>query len=426
MKSIFKIVGFGLIGLASLVVSGGGVFLFFSKNYIIPTVIFGLLFALSIVLIIWTWKSVKIISASQVGILLRFGEIVSTCHPGLYFALIGIYNWMIYTRKQHILVYERIPVITKEGTYGGPKLSEYIAKKKAYYDKKQKAIKKGETASQKEKDELLLLKKDMEEFRADYKNEAEAYERAQLHVGIAVYFRWPDSKEGLESAVNYGPSPGDPDNPDDLKKIREHFKDTVEGNIREICGTMTWGEVVENRIVIKIEMEERLNEDSSPFKVAGINDFHTVVSSVELPEELQRLLTKPQEERLKAKAAVEEAIAMQEKISGGIGKAARALEDEYKFSKEEAIAMAFERHGDFVAGQEGELVRIKFDGGSGGGQDVAKLGFMFEQGRKMATSKKSSSPDSPSSSSSSKYPAPPSPEERKIMDENAKKARRKK
>jgi regulator of protease activity HflC (stomatin/prohibitin superfamily) len=399
MKSIFKIVGFGLIGLASLVVSGGGVFLFFSKNYIIPTVSSGFLFVVSVGLIIWTWKSVKIISASQIGVLLRFGEIVSICHPGLYFALIGIYKWMIYTRKQHILVYERIPVITKEGTYGGPKLSDYIAKKKAYYDKKKDVMKKGETATQKGKDELLLLKKDMEEFKADYKNEAEAYERAQLHVGIAVYFRWPDSKEGLESAVNYGPSPGDPDNPDDLKKIREHFKDAVEGNIREICGTMTWGEVVENRLVIKIEMEERLNEESSPFRVAGIDNFHTVVSSVELPVELQRLLTKPQEERLKAKAAVEEAIAMQEKISGGIGKAARDLENKYKFSKEEAIAMAFERHGDFVAGQEGELVRIKFDGGNSGGQDIAKLGFMFEQGRKIANRKSSSSGSSSDSSS---------------------------
>jgi regulator of protease activity HflC (stomatin/prohibitin superfamily) len=402
---ILKIASIALISVVAIVGSLVGIWFSLGNNLL--TALFLLILTASVAIIIWTTKSVRVIKASQIGVLLRFGEIISINKPGIYFALKGIYSWLMYSQKQHALSYKGIKVITKEGKYGGPLLGDYSNLLVKIGEKKEKL---SNTNSKQEKEkikkELADLEKEATRLKPEYKEKADLYERAQIEVDLAIYFRWPSDDEGLKNSVHYGPTPGDPDNPKDMERIAEHFGDAIEGNMRSIGGAMTWGEVIENRDLVKKKIEDRLNEDSSPFSIAGIGDFYAVVSGITLPPELQKLLTKPQEERIRAKAAEEEMSTMQRKIGGSIGESAKMLEKDYEFSPEEARRVAVERHGDFVAGEKGQLVRVKFDGESNGGggfsKSVAELGFMFELGKKMATKSSSSPSESEKKPSSSK------------------------
>lgn len=318
--------------------------------------------------------SVKKVRGDQRVLLLRFGKPKKLKKPGLRIRLKWVDEWVVYPTKEHCLAYERIKMFTKKGTWGGEFLTEY-EKFLADFEKVKKEIKELEDKKEislEEKKRLAELKNEYEkmaakenEERERYKKKAEDYDVAEITVSATLYFWWPQEEDDIKECFKFGPSPGNPEDPKYIERLKKEFEDVIMGSLREIVGDMTWGEVISRREQIAKRLKERLMEPGSPFEKAKIKNFYIVISELDLPDDLKKLLTKRQEERLKAEAAHHVAERLRLEIGEAVGMATTTLQ-RYKFPQEKAQDVAVERHGDILAAREGELKRIQWmtkDGG---------------------------------------------------------------
>lgn len=354
--------------------------------------IFIIVSGLSLLFLLWWFaNSVKTVRGDQRALHLRFGEVKKVKMPGLRFCWKWIDQWVIYSTKEHCLPYEPLRMFTKKGSWGGPALVEY-EKYLAETEEIKKEIKEIEELEKSKKDlsseerkalaeqkaelkeKYQAKSQEEEQKRREYKKEAEEYDSAEIPVGATLYFWWPTEEEDLKQAFQFGPSPGDPEDPKYIEKLKKEFEDVIMGSLREIIGDMTWGEVVSRREQIAKRLRERLMEPESPFDRAKIKQFYVVISEVDLPENLKKLLTRRQEEKLKAEAAKQTAQRLNLEIGEGIGRAAKTLQKMYKFPQEKAQDAAIERHGDILAAREGEFKRIQWMTKGSGGGDGGSIG----------------------------------------------------
>lgn len=336
---------------------------------------------LAILGLIFLAVSIKTVRGDQRVLPLRFGKPKEVKDSGLRFCWKWIDKWIIYPTKEHCLSYDPIRMFTKKEKWGGPDLAKY-EKYLAETERIKKEI--GELEEKKElspeeknilaelKKEHQKMSKEEEEERKKYKQNAEEYDAAEIPVGATLYFWWPD--KDLKEAFQFGPSPGDPEDPKYIEKLKKEFEDVIMGSLREIVGDMTWGEVISRREQIAKRLKERLMESGSPFDRAKIKNFYVVISEVDLPEDLKKLLTRRQEEKLKAEAAEQTAQRLNLEIGAGIGRSAKTLQEIYNFPQEKAQDAAIERHGDILAAREGELKRIHWMTKSSGGNNGCTTG----------------------------------------------------
>jgi len=127
------------------------------------------------------------------------------------------------------------------------------------------------------------------------------YGQALVVVETAVYFRWPETDEGLIKALRaLGTT--------DLSEIADRMEESVLDTVRTVGGGKTWGEIAQERKKLAEEVRDSLgDENEDPMKIAGLEDIRVAIKHAELPKDLMDSLTKPEIARLEKKAAITKA-----------------------------------------------------------------------------------------------------------------------
>jgi len=120
--------------------------------------------------------------------------------------------------------------------------------------------------------------------------EKEVYSEAEIGVNAVLYFFWPDTPEGLCKAYRKAP------NPHDLEKLHKFFKPSLAATVRRVAGRFSWLRVrtSEEKYVDALHKEVESNK-RGPMVKSGITDFNIENESVELPLQLEALITAKQE-----------------------------------------------------------------------------------------------------------------------------------
>lgn len=218
--------------------------------------------------------SFRVIGPTEMAVIVRLGSPVGVVGSGPLFRLRGLYRIVLYPTQQYSLDFHSQEVITKRDPY-------------------KQWVKEGEGS--------------WEEPMPRDRDELETYEAAVIQVDTTVYMRWP--KPGEFRLDSQGQSTGEPaliaayrsaPSPDVADVLTEFFNDAVVSRVRAVIGEITWRAAIENRDWIRDNVTKRLlKEEGSPFFEAAITNVSLVMEEIQLPRELERALTVPQEELLK-------------------------------------------------------------------------------------------------------------------------------
>jgi len=270
----------------------------------------------------------RIIDPTETGVFLLLGKIEKVEKKGLYFWFRRPFGEVIrFPATQMKLEYTVLKPITREGRY----YPQYETVKKQY----KKAIKDKDDEKCKEYETTLdKMKKGTLGKEGEYKyTDCESVEIDKVEV--AVYLKYPTKKKDLEKTeegdlegdlekTEEGDLEGDLEKteegdlektlevlgrPKNERELTEHFGGFVIGCLRDVLGRVEWKVAVENREHIAKEMTERFKEKNSPFMTTGFQseNIYVTITGVDISQTLTRLLSLPQEEFLRARAAEKEA-----------------------------------------------------------------------------------------------------------------------
>jgi len=300
--------------------------------------------ALLLVLAIYPLRRIR---PTETGVFVFFERVRKVRESGLYFWFRPFGEVIRFPITQMRLEYEVVKPITKKGRY----YPQYQKVKKQL-----EQLEKTNDVAEREKYKTILdemkggtFKKEKEKEKEGgevYEYEYEECESIEIDkVGMAVYLKYPgpdkpDKDSDKSSDKNSDKSKGmavylkylglgkyfDKNSdrsrkknltktlqtlgrPKNEKELTEHFRGFVIGCLRDVLGGVEWRVAVENREHIAKEMKKRFKEDNSPFMTAGFQpeDIYVALTIVDIPQTLTRLLSLPQEEFLKARAAEKEA-----------------------------------------------------------------------------------------------------------------------
>jgi len=315
-------------------------------------VVFGVL------LLIWAICPIRRIRPTETGIFIFFEEVEKVRKRGVYFWPRPFGEVIRFPITQMRLEYEVVKPITKKGRY----YPQYQKVKKRLEElEKTKDVaehEKYKTILDEMKGEIFKKEKEKEKEKEGgevYEYEHEECESIEIDkIGMAVYLRYPGPNEDLgkkgsltkilqtlgrvlgrpkedlgkdsnKGSSNKGSSNKGSSNkgrkenlektlqtlgsPKNEKELTEHFRGFVIGCLRDVLGGVEWRVAVENREHITKEMKNRFEEEDSPFMTAGFQpkDIYVTLTIVDIPQTLTRLLSLPQEEFLRARAAEKEA-----------------------------------------------------------------------------------------------------------------------
>ena len=152
----------------------------------------------------------------------------------------------------------------------------------------------------------IITKQD--HYPAESKKEEDYYGAATIGAEVSMYFCWPEPKTG--TAITEQPlakTIKKVSDPTDIQGLIDLFEETVFDAFRVIGGGKTWREITQERKNFANEVLNALNdEDSDPIKEAALANVRLVITHLELPTELHDSIVKPEVERLKKKAAIQE------------------------------------------------------------------------------------------------------------------------
>ena len=283
------------------------------------------------IIILLALTCIRVISPTEMGlVILLGGNIIAFIKKGIYFFPKGIFKIVKFTTTQLTLEYDVLKSVTRSGMY----YPTIQALERAQERLRQVEEEKGTKYQEKLKKAEEELKK-AEEARE--KDLGEHCDSAELpRVGIKVYIRYPRSEDLKDTYEVLGEM--------NEEGLRKHYSGYVTGYVREIIGELVWREVVEHREKLVKKIELKFSHPASPFMVARFEskDIYLAVTAVELPPDLARLLTKPQEEKLIALSKKETAKGMAYSTMGaniammGISQGRDLDKNPYIYSEEKA------------------------------------------------------------------------------------------
>jgi len=209
--------------------------------------LFSLLF-LGIVLL-WVVKSIQILNPKEMAVLLFLGKPIGFCDSGIHFVPFLLYSLVKRPKKMFNLDYLASEVITKKGTYKGVKYGAQVLKVDAV---------------------------------------------AYLSLPRGITKNGGNLIKTVESDVPY-----------DEEGLREWTEDSVVGSLRAVFADMTWMEAIEKIEELKKQTEKKFQDADGALIKAGFDsrDLKLVIKTVKLPEELEKALVGPDQQRLLMNAA---------------------------------------------------------------------------------------------------------------------------
>jgi len=137
------------------------------------------------------------------------------------------------------------------------------------------------------------------------------YGATKINVDAAEYLNFPRPETPIESGETAHPlikilRAGVPK---DDKGLQTWTKESVEGAVRLAFGRITWKQAAEDMMAVSAKVEEIFKDGNNTLVKAGfrIPGIKLVVSKIVLPPKLEEALTKPEETRLEAEAAIKDA-----------------------------------------------------------------------------------------------------------------------
>ena len=221
------------------------------------------LFTLLALAIFWAIASLKIVGPAEMAVKVYFGTPVAVCDSGFRFVpwCFGLTYLVRYPKKVYNLEYDGIEVITIEGEY--PLGSGRI------------------------------------------------FGATKVKINAAEYLNFPRPETLLEPGENTHPlikilRAGVPQ---DDAGLQAWTKEAVESAVRLACGQVTWKQAAEDISAINGEVGRIFKYKNGALIRAGFRGpgIKLAVSKIILPPEVERALTKPEETRLEAEAAVKDA-----------------------------------------------------------------------------------------------------------------------
>lgn len=155
--------------------------------------------------------------------------------------------------------------------------------------------------------EVITMAKEYPEGKED----SQLYGATKIKVEAAEYLNFPrpktdrkqdDITHPLIKILRAGV-------PTDDKGLQAWTKESVEGAVRLAFGQITWKQAAEDMHTVNAEVERIFKDDDNTLVRAGFREpgIKLVVSKIVLPPALEKALTKPEEARLEAEAAVKDA-----------------------------------------------------------------------------------------------------------------------
>lgn len=215
------------------------------------------------VLLVWAIASIKIVGPDEMAVKVYLGNPVAVCDSGFTIVLwlFGLTYLERYPKKIFNLEYKGIEVITMA--------AEYPLGSGVFYG-------------------ATKIKVDAAEYLNFPRPETLMDPNEETHPLIKI----------LRGKV-----------PKDDAPLQAWTKESVEGAVRLAFGKVTWKQATEDMHTISKEMEEIFKDGNSTLVKAGFRDpgIKLVVSKIVLPPKVEEALTKPEETRLEADAAVKNA-----------------------------------------------------------------------------------------------------------------------
>jgi regulator of protease activity HflC (stomatin/prohibitin superfamily) len=129
------------------------------------------------------------------------------------------------------------------------------------------------------------------------------YGQANIGIEPALYFRWPENNNLLETVKIVA-------TPENISSLNDLFEETILNAFRSAGGAVTWREIVKDRKEFSAKVLEALiNDASDPINQARIprENINLVIKHVNLPEELEEAITKPEIARMEKEATITKA-----------------------------------------------------------------------------------------------------------------------
>lgn len=271
--------------------------------------------------------SFKKVGSKEMGLVLRFGEIIRKEDPGRIWVFYGIDKLVRAPSTQYNLNFDPKEIMSKKGKYPD-----------------------GE--------------------------DGETYNAVTGTVNTSLYLSLPTDEGELKKCYNTLGS----FEPNDMAK---HFDDAIFGAVRGAMGSQTWKESSEQREKIAknvrdlltvgeyagpkdTEGNREMDEDqkiksSNPFEKAGIKDWYLTITDLKWPKEIESALSRVEESRMNAEAAVFDAKANEQQMLTLKTTIKKLVED--NIPMDIAAKMVFDRHGDLIVANKGELKKIIIEGG---------------------------------------------------------------
>ena len=210
--------------------------------------------------IVWAVASLKVVGPSEMAIKVYFGNPIAICDSGFRFVpwFFGLTYLVRYPKKIFNLEYNGIEVITMAAEYKGV-----------------------------------------------------SYGATKIRVDAAEYLNFPRPETTIEQNETVHPliKMLRAEVPKDDKGLQAWTKESVEGAVRLAFGKITWKQAAEEMESVGREVEKIFSNGNSTLVKAGFRTpgIKLVVSKIVLPPKVEEALTKPEETRLEAEAAVKDA-----------------------------------------------------------------------------------------------------------------------
>lgn len=135
------------------------------------------------------------------------------------------------------------------------------------------------------------------------------YGEANIKIKPTMYFRWPENKKCLITALRVV------GNPEDKNSLKDLFEETVLDAFRSVGGNLTWKQISQDRKRFAQTVGKELeNEKADPIKQACLQNVRLVIVNLELPEGLRNAITEPEIARFKKLATIRTAEGEKERL----------------------------------------------------------------------------------------------------------------